>query len=169
MVTARLARLLRQQVGTGLSPSQQSALASIECHGPLTLGALAAIEQVAPPTVTKVVARLEEEGLVDRIVDRADRRVTRVSITSLGRDRLEHSRLRRNAWLAGRLADLGDHDVRRLADAVDVLEALTGGATPPAGGGVPAPASASDPAGEVDATDPNVVVVATPTTRARRP
>src|SRR2546429_8406607 len=70
----RLARQLRQQSDAGLSPSQLSALATIEHHGPMTLGALADHERVAPPSITKVVAKLEAAGLVARELDRADRR-----------------------------------------------------------------------------------------------
>lgn len=122
--TARLARLLRQQSGTGLSPSQQSALATIEASGPLTLGELAAAEQVAPPTVTKVVAKLEDDRLVARAVDPSDRRVVRVRITAEGRRRLEHSRRRRNAWLARQLSDLDPADLAQVEAALDVLEHL---------------------------------------------
>src|SRR5262245_36494270 len=82
----RLARLLRRLGDTGLSPSQISALTSIERHGPLTLGALADHERVAPPSVTKVVAKLEELGLVERKADAADRRVAHVSVTPAGVD-----------------------------------------------------------------------------------
>jgi DNA-binding MarR family transcriptional regulator len=128
--TARLARLLRQQAGGGLSPSQQSALASIDIHGPLTLGRLAKREQVAPPTITRVVAKLEDDGLVRREVDAADRRVTRVRITAEGRRRLEHSRKRRNAWLAERLRDLSADERRDLLAALDVLEHLAAYAEP---------------------------------------
>jgi DNA-binding MarR family transcriptional regulator len=133
LTTARLARQLRQQAGTGLSPSQHAALASIELHGPLTLGQLARIEQVAPPTVTKVVARLEEDGLVTRTVDRTDRRIARVSATAAGRRRLEQSRKRRNAWLARRLRAADADQVRRLAAALPLLEELAAapGDSPP--------------------------------------
>lgn len=131
LATARLARQLRLQADTGLSASQHSALASIETHGPLTLGDLAAREQVAPPTVTKVVGRLEDDGLVDRTVDPADRRVSRVSITPEGRRRLDRSRARRDAALAERLATLSPGDLDRLGHAVDVLEALVDTAPAP--------------------------------------
>jgi DNA-binding MarR family transcriptional regulator len=124
LATARLARQLRQQAGTGLSPSQHAALASIELHGPLTLGRLARIEQVAPPTVTKVVSRLEDDGLVTRTVDDTDRRVSRVRTTAAGRRRLEHSRKRRDAWLARRLHAEEAAELRRLADALPLLEKL---------------------------------------------
>src|SRR5207253_8526736 len=69
----RLARRLRQEADAGLTPSQLSALAVVDCKGPLTLGSLAEHERVAPPSITKVVARLEAEGLVERTSDAADR------------------------------------------------------------------------------------------------
>jgi DNA-binding MarR family transcriptional regulator len=131
LASARLHRRLRQEADTGLSPSQQSALGTIDLQGPITLGDLAAAEQVTPPTITKVVARLEEEGLIDRTVDAFDRRIIRVSTTREGRRRLEQSRARRNAFLAARLEELGPAAVRRLHDAIDALEELAGvGAAP---------------------------------------
>lgn len=123
--TARLARLLRQQAGTGLSPSQASVLATIELHGPLTLGQLAKTEQVTPPTITRIVGRLEDDGLVRRTVDATDRRISRVQITAEGRRRMEHSRERRNAWLAERLAAVDSADRAQLAAVLPILEALT--------------------------------------------
>jgi DNA-binding MarR family transcriptional regulator len=124
LATARLARLLRQQAGTGLSPSQHSVLASIDSSGSVTLGALAAIEQVAPPTITKIVSKLEDDGLVVRTVDARDRRVARVSVSPVGHARLEQSHRRRDAWLAQRLAGLPAADVTRMAEAVEVFEKL---------------------------------------------
>ena len=126
LASARLHRRLRQEADAGLSPSQQSALGTIELRGPITLGDLAVAEQVTPPTITKVVARLEEEGLIDRTVDTSDRRIIRVSTTREGRRRLEHSRARRNAFLAARLEELGPDAVRRHNDAIDALERLAG-------------------------------------------
>jgi DNA-binding MarR family transcriptional regulator len=130
LATARLHRRLRQEADTGLSPSQQSALATIAAQGPLTLGDLATAEQVTPPTITKVVTRLEEEGLIDRTVDLADRRITRVSTTAEGLRRLDHSRARRSAFLAARLDELGPDAVRRLGHAIDALEELAGMTAP---------------------------------------
>ena len=60
----RLARLLRQQEDSGLTPSTTSALATIARFGPLAVGDLADIEQVAPPTISKLITKLEELGLV---------------------------------------------------------------------------------------------------------
>jgi DNA-binding MarR family transcriptional regulator len=121
----RLARQLRQQADTGLSPSQLAALATIELHGPMTLGALADYERVAPPTVTKVVAKLEAQDLVRRELDRTDRRVAFVSVTGAGETLLAESRKRKNLWLAARLAELDADQRARLAAALDILEALT--------------------------------------------
>jgi DNA-binding MarR family transcriptional regulator len=131
LASARLHRRLRQEADAGLSASQQSALGTIDLQGPITLGDLAAAEQVTPPTITKVVTRLEEEGLIDRTVDATDRRIIRVSTTREGRRRLEHSRARRNAFLAVRLEELGPDAVRRLHDAIDALEALARVGTAP--------------------------------------
>jgi DNA-binding MarR family transcriptional regulator len=121
----RLARRLRQQADLGLTPSQLSALVSVERHGPVTLGALAEHERVAPPSVTKVVAKLEAAGLVERRLDERDRRVTWISVTTLGHNRLAKTRERKNAWLTARLAQLDDEQRRRLADALDALDALS--------------------------------------------
>jgi DNA-binding MarR family transcriptional regulator len=121
----RLARRLRQEADTGLSPSQLSALAAIERHGPLTLGALADHEGVAPPTVSRVVARLEEQGLLLREGDPKDRRVARVGATAEGLALLAASRRRKTEWLAARLDALSPAERAHLAAALDVLDALT--------------------------------------------
>jgi DNA-binding MarR family transcriptional regulator len=147
LATARLARQLRQQAGTGLSPSQQSVLVSIDLGGSLTLGELAAIEQVAPPTITKIVSKLEDDGLVLRTVDARDRRVARVSLSEVGRARLDHSRSRRDAWLTRRLESAPPDQVRRIADALDALEALAGSGVAPAPPAAPAPSPGAPPAG----------------------
>ncbi|HEY4408680.1 MAG TPA: MarR family transcriptional regulator [Acidimicrobiia bacterium] len=120
----RLARRLRQESGAGLSPSQQSALAVIANHGPLTLGALAEHERVAPPSITKVVSKLECDGLVTRAPDPSDRRICRVAISPDGEALLEESRRRKTAWLAARINELSPEHQRRLADALDVLDEL---------------------------------------------
>jgi DNA-binding MarR family transcriptional regulator len=121
----RLARQLRRQADTGLSPSQLSALTSIEAHGPMTLGALAEHERVAPPSITRVVAKLEELGLVRRAADPHDRRATLVSTTPAGETLLVEVRARKDVWLAARLAELGADQRARLAAALDVLDGLT--------------------------------------------
>ena len=121
---ARLARRLRQQDHSGLGPTMTAALASIAKHGGLTHGELAAIEQVAPPTITAVVGKMETLGLVTRETDIADRRVTRIHVTAAGIDQLDDVRNRRTSWLASQLTSLTDDERRRLADATDVLAKL---------------------------------------------
>ena len=121
---ARLARALRQQSESGLTPSQQIILATVHDHGPMAAGDLAAREQVSPPTISRALAQLESDGLLLRATDETDRRVTRVSITSDGTTQLVRARTRRNAWLALRLRDLDAQDRARLAGAIDVLERL---------------------------------------------
>src|SRR3954454_21747413 len=74
LVVARSARRLRQEAGADLSPSMISALASIDRLGPLTPRDLAGHERVQRPTITRVLARLEELGWVHRAPDSADRR-----------------------------------------------------------------------------------------------
>ncbi len=121
----RLARQLRQQSDIGLTPTQLSALTAVERDGPLTLGALADQERVAPPTITKVIGKLQEQGLVTKVIDAGDRRICHVATTAAGRALLNESRQRKDAWLATRLAELSPNQRRRLAAALDVLDLLT--------------------------------------------
>ena len=121
----RLARRLRQESSAGLSPSQLSALAVIANHGPMTLGALAEQERVAPPSITKVVSKLESDGLVTRTPCPDDRRVCRVAVSSDGAALLDETRRRKTAWLTARISELDPERQRRLADALDVLDELT--------------------------------------------
>jgi len=124
MSVARLARLLRQQDESGLSPTLTAALATIAREGPMTLGELATRERVAPPSITKVVGKLEDRGLVERRLDDRDRRVTRVEVSVAGRAQLEASRTRRAAWLAARLLELPEADLEQLAQALVIIDAL---------------------------------------------
>ena len=128
MSIARLARLLRQQDQSGMSPALNTAMVSVWKHGPLTLGHLAQHEQVTPPTVSKLVDKLEQRGFIERISDPADRRVTRVAITPAGIEQIEEIRGRRTEWLSARLRELPADDVARLHDVIEVLEHLV---TPP--------------------------------------
>lgn len=127
LVTSRLARHLRQQTGDDLSPSLLSALATVELHGPLTLGRMAAHEMVTPPSVTRMVTALERRGLVRREADPLDRRVVCISLTADGRRVLALGRTRRTAYLAQRLRKLGAADRTALEQALPVLERLMGG------------------------------------------
>jgi DNA-binding MarR family transcriptional regulator len=124
VVLARSARRLRQEAGTDLSPSQTAALATIERRGPLTPSELAAYERIQRPTATRVLARLEEAGLVTRAADPADGRSSLVSVSGDGRALLERLRTRKDAFLARRLDRLDADDRATLERAADILERL---------------------------------------------
>ena len=127
LAITRTARRLRQESGTDLSPSQTAALATIDSNGPLTPSELASLERVQRPTATRIVARLEEKGLVERAADPADGRSFIVSPTAHGRMLLRKLRTRKNAYLARRLRGLGAEEVAALARAADILERLQDG------------------------------------------
>ena len=127
LAIVRTARRLRQEAGTDLSPSLTSALATIERHGPLTPSELAEIERVQRPSATRIVARLEEAGLVDRAADPSDGRAWLVTATREGRTLLRRLRTRKNAYLARRMRELDPDDVAALERAAEVLERLLEG------------------------------------------
>jgi DNA-binding MarR family transcriptional regulator len=120
----RLSRRLRQQAVGDITASQLSALHAIAKYGELSLGELATIERIAPPSMTRIAARLEEGGLVHRRVDASDRRVARVAVTEAGRAILDETRTRRDAYLAARIASLSADEQRLLAQALPLLERL---------------------------------------------
>jgi DNA-binding MarR family transcriptional regulator len=122
LVVTRLARRLRQQTDAGISPTQAAALATIERRGPLTLGELAQLERVRPPTITAAVGRLEDEGLVERKPDPDDRRVARVQITKRGRRLLDETRSQKRAYLEQRVDGLSARDRATLERAAVILE-----------------------------------------------
>lgn len=124
----RLSRNLRRQAGTGLSASLLSALTTVERDGPMTIGTLADAEQVKPPTMTKVVASLVEQGLVTRDPDPLDGRVAWVMATPEGRSLLRRTRRRSDAYLATRLRSLDREELLVLERASRLLERLTEGA-----------------------------------------
>ena len=126
LATMRLARLLRQHGDPGISQSLISALATVARCGPLTLGRLAELESVQPPSMTRIVAKLEDLGLVVRAVDDIDRRVARVSLTPAAVTLLAEVRIRRNEVLAARLGALGADELAALEAALPALERLAG-------------------------------------------
>jgi DNA-binding MarR family transcriptional regulator len=119
-----LRRLRTEDAASGLTAPRLSALSVIVFGGPLTLGALAAAEQVRPPTMTRLVAALERAGLVTREPDPEDRRQVLLRATPAGRKLLEEGRARRTATLARRVAALPPDDLAALARAADLLERL---------------------------------------------
>ncbi len=123
-VITRLARRMRQQAAADLSPTQGAALATIDCHGPLTPSELAMREQIQRPTATRVLGRLEESGLIARTPDPSDRRSSLVSITPAGSELLFAVRDRKDAYLAQRLDRLSPEELAALDRAAGILERM---------------------------------------------
>jgi DNA-binding MarR family transcriptional regulator len=119
-----LRRLRIEDAASGLTAPRLSALSVIVFGGPLTLGALAAAEQVRPPTMSRLVTTLERDGLVTRAPDPDDGRQILLRATPAGRRLLEAGRARRTATLARRLVELPPADLAALARAAALIERL---------------------------------------------
>jgi DNA-binding MarR family transcriptional regulator len=124
LAITRTSRRLRQEAGPGLSPTLTSALATVDRHGPLTPSELAARERVQRPTATRLVARLEELGVLQRAADPLDRRSSLLSVTPDGRALLDELRGRKTAYLAHRLEGLDPDEHATLDRAAAILERL---------------------------------------------
>jgi DNA-binding MarR family transcriptional regulator len=124
LAIARSARRMRQEAGGGLSPTLAAALATIDRHGPLTPSELATREAIRRPTATRLIARLEDEGLVTRAADPDDRRSSLIAVSPAGRALLADVRSRKDEFLARRLARLTPDERATLARATVLLERL---------------------------------------------
>ncbi len=121
---ARLSRRLRRHQLAGLTPTQLAALYTVEQSGPLRLSDLAAAEGIAPSTLTRLVAVLEERGYVRRCAVAGDARASKLEITQDGRDVLENIRRQSTTALAGSLALLSPDQLAALAAALPAIEQL---------------------------------------------
>jgi DNA-binding MarR family transcriptional regulator len=121
---ARLSRRLRRHELAGLTPTQLSALATVERAGPLRLGDLAAAEGIAPSTLTRLVTALEERGYVDRGPVPGDARASTLAITPAGHTVLERIRQESTTVLAESLRTLTSDQLAALAAALPALEQL---------------------------------------------
>lgn len=119
-----LRRLGQEDRATGLTPARLSVLAVLVYGGPTTLGELARKEGVAPPTTSRIVEALVQDGLVARESRPGDRRVVELTATARGRQRMEQGRVRRILRLAAELRRLGKRDLDVLEKAVETLERL---------------------------------------------
>jgi DNA-binding MarR family transcriptional regulator len=128
---SRLARRLRvERLGLGgtetaLSDIQLAALAALERHQAMTPGELAEHEKVQPPSMTRVIAVLEERKLVQRAPHPTDRRQVVLTVTAEGRALVNRVRRRREAWLAQRLQELTPEERAILRQAAPILEKLS--------------------------------------------
>jgi len=129
---SRLARRLRveQRVGVGgpdpaLSDIQLAALSALERHQAMTPGELAEYEKVQPPSMTRVIAVLEERGLVRRSAHPTDRRQVVLTVTDEGRALVDRVRRRKEAWLTQRMQELSPAEIEILRAATPILEKLS--------------------------------------------
>lgn len=123
---ARRLRVERQAEGLAeLSDTQLAALAVLDRHAAMTPGELAEHEKVQPPSMTRVIAVLEERRLVMRAPHPTDRRQVVLTVTEQGRELVSQARRRRDAWLAKRLKELSPEERAVLRAAAPVLEKLS--------------------------------------------
>ena len=120
----RLLRYVRKEdVASGITGAQLSVLSVLAFGGPQPLGALAAAEQVKPPTMSQLVSELERLALVSRKA--LDRRSSEISVTRKGRQLLEAGRRRRLARLVKALDTLPAEQIDRLGQAAGLIVAIT--------------------------------------------
>jgi DNA-binding MarR family transcriptional regulator len=122
----RAARRMRVESSVGISPTLHAALHTVELHGPITPGQLAQHENVRKPTMTRTIASLLNEGLIERTPDPLDGRVSWLKVTPAGAKLLQRARQRQTEFLAARVKKLSDEDRRVLDLAASVLDRLAG-------------------------------------------
>ncbi|WP_305787864.1 MarR family winged helix-turn-helix transcriptional regulator [Symbioplanes lichenis] len=119
----RLNRRVRQSRPVGdLTFSQLSALTSLQLAGALTPRELADVERVQPPTMTKIVGKLEERGLIERTPHPTDRRQVILAATERGRAVFGQFEKQRNEWLARHLQELTEDERDTLTRAAEILQ-----------------------------------------------
>ncbi|BBX62294.1 MarR family transcriptional regulator [Mycobacterium saskatchewanense] len=123
-VVARLNRLATQRIQMPLPAAQARLLATIEVQGEARIGDLAGVDHCSQPTMTTQVRRLEDAGLVTRMVDPGDARAVRIRITPEGKRTLNAVRADRAAAIAPQLAQLEPADREVLTEAVQILRRL---------------------------------------------
>lgn len=121
----RLTRVIRsQRADMSVTLTQLSAMGTLQVRGPMSAGELAACERVQPPSMTKVLANLEERGLVRRDAHPGDRRQAIIAITEAGTALVLSERRTRDAWLAPRLSQLTPEERALLRNVIPVLDKL---------------------------------------------
>ncbi len=123
VAAARLTRFAGRHV-TGLPPAAMRLLGRLDALGPSRIGDLAKADRCSQPTMSALVQRQEEQGLVRRDPDPDDSRASLISLTPAGRRELDRGRREAGEALARRLGRLDAGDLRRLRDAVPVLRAV---------------------------------------------
>jgi len=118
----RSTRRMRHATDVDLSPTLHAALGTVEKHGPITAGQLAAHEKVQKPTITRTIRELVGRGLIERLPDPLDGRVTWLQATPEGKALLQSARRRADAYLTQRLKGLSAEERETLLAASEILE-----------------------------------------------
>lgn len=125
LAVVRLNRRLRaQRLLTNVSLTQLSALSTLHKCGAITPGQLASKEGVQPPSMTRVIAALEQLGYVERSAHPTDGRQAIVELSAAGRAYVEANISAREAWLDQRLADLSENERAVLSQAAEIIERI---------------------------------------------
>ena len=128
LAVMRLSRRLRnQRVDRSVTLSQLAALSTLQRHGPMSPGELAAHERVQPPSMTRVVVALEGMDLVTRTPHPTDGRQVIIDLTPNARELLDEEARAREAWLAGRLQELAADERDTLREAAALVDKLASG------------------------------------------
>src|SRR5690606_20325219 len=123
---ARLNRRLRRQASQhALTPTQLATLSAVERRPAVTPGELAELEKVQPPSMTRVIAKREERGRLERRPHPTDRRQVTITVPPKGAALLQEERRAKEAWLAQRLAELTPEEKEILRSAAPILEKLS--------------------------------------------
>ena len=125
LAVMRLSRRLRnQRVDTSVTLTHLAALSTLRRHGPMSPGELAAHERVQPPSMTRVVVALEGMGLVTRTPHPTDGRQVVIELTPAAHELLDAEARAREAWLSGRLEQLGSDELEILQAAATIMDKL---------------------------------------------
>ncbi|ONI78703.1 MarR family transcriptional regulator [Actinosynnema sp. ALI-1.44] len=127
LAVMRLNRRLRAQRTTeSVTLSQVSALSSLHKCGSMTPGELAAREGVQPPSMTRVIAALEDMGYIRKRAHPNDGRQVIVELTERGLGYIEADVAAREAWLHARLSELDETERATLLRAAEIIDRMAG-------------------------------------------
>ncbi|MEO6880615.1 MAG: MarR family transcriptional regulator [Mycobacteriaceae bacterium] len=129
LAVLRLNRRLRaQRVDARVTLTQVSALSTLHMHGPMTPGALAQRERVQPPSMTRIIAGLEQLGFLDRVAHPTDGRQFIVSVSAAGLQYVNDEVHAREAWMDERMAELTPDEMTTLRAATTIIDRMVGSA-----------------------------------------
>lgn len=125
LAVVRLNRRLRaQRTDSQITLSQLSALSCLHKSGPITPGELALREGVQPPSMTRVIAALESNGLITRRAHPTDGRQAIVEVTEDGRKLIEQEVMARERWLDSQLSDISEEERAILCRATEIIDRI---------------------------------------------